>query len=326
MRITVEDVVVPHDATLYRNDGPAEGSPTLDSHTTWADALTAEATGAYNRTGCMVVRGGLDPDAVAAVLAELDKLVTADQEILEKRVGMISFEGNVCKAQAAGRSALGCDEELDDEQVGPVRYGRRVGSLDAVLPATHRARYIRKLGGFVDREGNTALSAVARHPQLTALLTKLLQGSPRLFQDVALIKPPGGREKPWHQDHAYFKLAEAEKIVGVWIALVATDGGNGCMHVAPGGHAQGPLPHWMRRDWQLCDTDATCFQQVAVEMSPGDVLLFDGKLPHGTPTNYSSDRQRFALQYHFVPEEAELLPDDTERLRLFGSEGSKAEC
>ncbi|MFW6213947.1 MAG: phytanoyl-CoA dioxygenase family protein [Spirochaetota bacterium] len=36
---------------------------------------------------------------------------------------------------------------------------------------------------------------------------------------MALVKPPGGREKPWHQDHACFDLPLDSTIVGVWIAL-----------------------------------------------------------------------------------------------------------
>ena len=41
-----------------------------------------------------------------------------------------------------------------------------------------------------------------------------------VFQSLALLKPPGGREKPWHQDNAYFNLdGAAVQAVGVWISL-----------------------------------------------------------------------------------------------------------
>ena len=60
-------------------------------------------------------------------------------------------------------------------------------------------------------------------------------------------------------------------------------------------------------------------------MGPGDVLLFDSLLPHGTPTNTTAN-QRFALQYHYVPNETEVLPDESLRLSLFGGEGAGAVC
>ena len=36
---------------------------------------------------------------------------------------------------------------------------------------------------------------------------------------MALVKPAQGREKPWHQDHAYFNVALDTPIVGVWIPM-----------------------------------------------------------------------------------------------------------
>ena len=36
---------------------------------------------------------------------------------------------------------------------------------------------------------------------------------------IKMIKPPGGREKPRHQDHAYFKLPLSTPVVGVWLAV-----------------------------------------------------------------------------------------------------------
>ena len=41
-----------------------------------------------------------------------------------------------------------------------------------------------------------------------------------VFQSTALLKPPGGREKPWHQDHAYFPLrGDRRHVVSSWTAL-----------------------------------------------------------------------------------------------------------
>ncbi|HLT01799.1 MAG TPA: phytanoyl-CoA dioxygenase family protein, partial [Geminicoccaceae bacterium] len=61
-----------------------------------------------------------------------------------------------------------------------------------------------------------------------------------------------------------------------------------------------------------------------VPMRAGDVLLFDGKIPHGTPINRTDDF-RWAVQYHFRPATAVLVDDDT-RLAAFGSEGRDVTC
>ena len=50
----------------------------------------------------------------------------------------------------------------------------------------------------------------------------------------------GGREKPWHQDKAFFEIDVTSPVVGVWIALDEATPDNGCMHVIPGSHLEGP--------------------------------------------------------------------------------------
>ena len=90
-----------------------------------------------------------------------------------------------------------------------------------------------------------------------------------------MVKPPNGREKPWHQDHAYFNIPLVEPVVGVWIALGEATRRNGCMVLAPYQRVQRrsssssssgpaaanthpprrPVVHFMRRDWQICDDD-----------------------------------------------------------------------
>ena len=51
-------------------------------------------------------------------------------------------------------------------------------------------------------------AAVSSYSQeLLRLVERLLrapEGGVRMMQDMSMVKPPGGREKPWHQDHAYF--------------------------------------------------------------------------------------------------------------------------
>ena len=192
------------------------------------------------------------------------------------------------------------------------------------LPPDERLDYVRKLMWFVDLDPR--IEAMAYDPGLLKVVEHLLGAEPEIFQDMALLKPPGiGREKPWHQDHAYFNLPEGTPVVGVWIALDDTFPENGCMHFLPGGHRAGPMPHFNRRDWQICDTDVLgTGQAVAAPLHAGGLLIFNGLVPHGTPHNRTNTRRR-ALQFHYI---AKGTPRTTteERMRLFGSEGRDVSC
>jgi ectoine hydroxylase-related dioxygenase (phytanoyl-CoA dioxygenase family) len=182
---------------------------------------------------------------------------------------------------------------------------------------------LRKLMTFVDFDDR--LLAAARHPAVLATARSLLGAEPVLFQDMALLKPPGGgREKPWHQDHAFFDLDVAEPIVGVWIALDDATAANGAMHVLPGSHREGPVPHFQRRDLQICDTWVHLDRDTVVPLPAGSALFFDGLMHHGTPPNRTGSRRR-AIQFHYVRADARHI-SDREHVRMFGAESQGATC
>ena len=191
------------------------------------------------------------------------------------------------------------------------------------LSPQQKQDYVRKFMHFVDYDHR--LHDLAHHPQLLTLVQRLIGDSPVLFQDMALLKPPRmGREKPWHQDHAYFRIDLEAKVVGCWIALDEATVENGCMVIAPGSHLQGPVVHFQRRDWQICDTDVDNSGALAVPLKPGGLLIFQSLLHHGTPPNRTAQRRR-ALQFHYRQQRAPLTSQE-ERLALFGGEGLGAQC
>ena len=254
-----------------------------------ADALTAPAREHYAEHGWLAVSGLLDPAAIATASAAVDDLV-------EGRVP--GFRGRIYEGSARPRLAAMSEAE---------RY-------DAV----------RKLFRFVAHEPR--LAALSAHPGLLAITRHLLGcETPRLFQDMALLKPPRiGREKPWHQDHAFFDFSLETRFLGVWIALDPATLENGCMHVLDRGHHAGPRLHFRRRDFQICDAELLGHRSVAFPLQPGDALFFDGLLPHGTPANDSPLRRR-ALQFHYCTEHAEELESGF-RLQVFGADGKDASC
>ena len=243
----------------------------------------------YHEFGCLVVRQAFTPKEVADALAGLIHLIMG---------GNPEFKG--------------------------VWFEAKAKDILPTLNAEQRQDAVRKLGDFVNFDAR--LKALAEHPaMLEVVRTMLGDKEPMMFQDMALIKPPLlGREKPWHQDKAYFEFPLATPIVGVWIALDEATVENGCMQVLPGRHKDGPITHFQKRDWQICDATIMGTKSAAAPLKPGGLLFFDGMMPHGTPNNRSLKRRR-ALQFHYAPAGA-VKNAKEERLRNFGSEGKNVTC
>ncbi len=171
---------------------------------------------------------------------------------------------------------------------------------------------------------------VHQHPKIQGVLTSLLGADSILFQDMALIKPPFiGSEKPWHQDDAYFAVTPLDMICGVWIALDEATAENGCMHVLPGAHLDGPLKHYHDRDCEIipdrlqnADADS---RAVPIPLPPGGALFFSGLLPHQTPPNHSPERRR-AVQWHYRAAHTVSIPRDEYDRVFCEADGTPASC
>jgi ectoine hydroxylase-related dioxygenase (phytanoyl-CoA dioxygenase family) len=249
---------------------------------------------------------------------------SSEHDAQYREVGFVSVAGLYSEAEV--RSAI---DALIQFAVGERSDGVELqfesaarGLIESLSPE-ERLDYVRKLMCFTRHDAR--IESLALQPALMEVVTRLLGAEPELFQDMALLKPPGiGREKPWHQDHAYFNLPEGTPVVGVWIALDEATAANGTMVFLPGGHRDGPKPHFQRRDWQLCDTEIPEGGKVVVPLPRGGAVIFDGLVPHGTPNNTTSTRRR-ALQFHFVPKGTPRTTVE-DRMALFGSEGRDVSC
>jgi ectoine hydroxylase-related dioxygenase (phytanoyl-CoA dioxygenase family) len=242
-------------------------------------------------------------DRVAAV-EPLPDTIGDSQAASYSRDGFIAFQ-NVLTADevAQARAAL---SDLIHDKVPNYKGLEPEPEQKAIWPTlspSERADKIRKLFRFSEYEPRLK-SIGTEHPAIQRVLRRLLGETPHMIQDMALLKPPnGGREKPWHQDMAYFRWGPPEKIIGIWIALDPATAENGCMHVVPGTHREGPVPHHHLRDCQIADERVAVERDVIVPLEPGGVLFFSSLLHHGTPPNHSSNR-RWALQYHYRAESA----------------------
>lgn len=230
-----------------------------------------------------------------------------------------AFDGAAIESARAGVHDL-----ILRRDAGNIIFEAAVGEGFDTLPDDQRLDSVRKMMPIVPYDGR--LKAAAEYPNLLALIARIMGEPPALSQDMAMLKPPRiGREKPWHQDMAYFDFPTGTMIVGAWIALDEALPENGCMMVIPGSHHEGPMLHWTRRDWQICDSDIQLGKITAVPLPPGGCLLFHCLLHHGTPPT-RSHRRRWALQFHYRPQSAKALTNSDLRLSVFGTDGKGATC
>ena len=114
-----------------------------------------------------------------------------------------------------------------------------------------------------------------------------------------------GMEIPWHQDGAYWPIRPLAN-VSAWIAIDEVKIENSCLRVIPGSHLNGLHPHEtdMREKIALDQTvkqdHLEDHKAVNIELEPGQVVLFDVYLIHGSTAN-TSGKRRAGLVYRYMP-------------------------
>src|SRR5687768_7167316 len=97
-----------------------------------------------------------------------------------------------------------------------IQFEAAARALLPTLSPEQKQDVIRKIWRFIQYD--TRLHAIATHPRMLGVIEELVGDKPGIFEDKALIKPPRiGREKPRHQDHAYFNLPLDATVVTAWV-------------------------------------------------------------------------------------------------------------
>jgi phytanoyl-CoA hydroxylase len=142
---------------------------------------------------------------------------------------------------------------------------------------------------------------MAESPEVMRVLTSVLGPDVFMYENSLVFKPQGrDNAVPWHQDFIS-RQDEPAKFVS-WTALDDVHEGNGAMWAIPKSHANGYLD-WHRvrgethhdrlKPGQIDESTA-----VRLEMSAGDVLVFDARLVHSSPECHSDEKRRaFRVSY-----------------------------
>ena len=146
---------------------------------------------------------------------------------------------------------------------------------------------------------NRALTDRLITPEAVACLTRLLGEPPVLFKDKVNYKLPGCRPDKLHQDQAAGWNRYCDLFVTMAIAVDENRADNAALSIMSSGNYDRAL---MTAEWQpLTDADPPYEPEDEYQLltaDPGDVILFDSYVPHGSPAN-TSRRSRRNLFFTF---------------------------
>ena len=131
----------------------------------------------------------------------------------------------------------------------------------------------------------------------------------RHFYDQLFVKPAGCHvPTPWHHDVTFWPVdVECRDLCSMWITFDAVDQANSGLEFVKGSHrwpqrfkAVTPNydPYMMNSDFESApdiDANRDDYELFCPDMEPGDILLFNAHVVHGSSANYSTDRPRRAF-------------------------------
>lgn len=135
----------------------------------------------------------------------------------------------------------------------------------------------------------------ARDPDLIEAVNRLTGWECVLCTDKINLKLPGGRGFYPHQDMSGMWSKYMSNIISVFIAIDKATIENGCLELAPAHHTSGMLGEYMQ---PITDENLGKLKFIPIELEPGDVIFFDGFLPHMSGPNLS-DKSRTTLLFSY---------------------------
>jgi len=173
------------------------------------------------------------------------------------------------------------------------------------------------------------------HPRILDVVQALIGPDVLALQTMLFLKPPGSPGQGFHQDSFHIQTTP-DTLIGAWLALETVDDENGGLRIAggsnhepvyPDGSARGrPGGHRLLSDvaWisgaddpderrnELAQVVARRYagREVAVELEPGDVAFFSGRVLHRSHANRSASRTRRSFVAHYCNARSFVAWDD----------------
>ena len=160
------------------------------------------------------------------------------------------------------------------------------------------------------------LRALPFTPKVADAVSRLIGDPYLLHLDQMFLKPARvGTGTNWHQDNAYFKIADPLRGTAMWLAVHDAMVDNGTLRLIPGSHRESYAherdPH---SDHHIrCEPHEE--RAVSVEVAGGGAVFFCYGTAHSTGDN-RTDRARAGLAFHFLHEDCaadDLVAGDRDR-------------
>ena len=161
---------------------------------------------------------------------------------------------------------------------------------------------VRKLNACA--ENDAVFLSHAKHEKVLDIVESILGPDIKMYASQGFLKPPGGVEKPYHQDSAYFDI-EPMNLVTCWTALDDVTLEKGPMWVIPGSHQNGIVDHslqWKvrdRQDKQVPDNLIDHANEKSIIMPAGSCSFHHSLLLHRSTANLSNQSRR-GLAIHYM--------------------------
>jgi non-heme Fe2+,alpha-ketoglutarate-dependent halogenase len=186
------------------------------------------------------------------------------------------------------------------------------------------------------------------HPVIVERLKALIGSDILCWRSEFFSKFPGSKGTEWHQVETYkYSTGKAQLVptvrlenipmeLTVWTTFTESTKENGCLKFLPGSHktlyydesvaaqtGRNQIYDMIKTEtgfygynfeeykvdpnWQPDESKA-----VAMEMEPGEAVIFTARCVHGSFSNTSKRSTRFALSSRYVPTSVRVYPDQTE--------------
>jgi phytanoyl-CoA hydroxylase len=161
------------------------------------------------------------------------------------------------------------------------------------------------------------------HPRVLDVVQALIGPDVLAMQTMMFIKGPGSDGQGYHQD-TYYIPTFPDTLIGAWIAVDRADTENGCLWMTKGSNVEPiypPANGYGYGDWGLKDIPEVTgvgghsnidedpsnglrpmtsgYEEIPVQLEPGDVAFFGGHVLHRSLSNKSDSRTRKAFVSHY---------------------------
>jgi ectoine hydroxylase-related dioxygenase (phytanoyl-CoA dioxygenase family) len=135
----------------------------------------------------------------------------------------------------------------------------------------------------------------------------------RLYHDQALIKEPGGKPTPWHQDHYYWPL-ETDDTVTMWKPLIDCPHEMGTMDFVAGSHINPAFA-----EMPISESSQEYFSRIISQqnlapthfsLNAGDATFHYGKTLHSAPSNSTTIRREVITIIYYADRTRLMQPEN----------------